>query len=387
MTTLQESYFMNIAPEPAAGIGMCRLVAQLDGEKVCRIDPHIGFSHRGIEKLMEEHNLLQGLVFTDKLNRSAPFSCVHSLVLAAEKLLGVKAPKRAECIRVILAETGRILSHLRATANLAADTGTDIVYPVVRKACQQAYALLDTVCVSCPPAVFIRPGGIKNDIAPQPKELIFNWLTKELPPVLIEIEELLTENRIFKSRTVGIGVIGEQDAVAAGFSGVNLRACGVKWDLRISEPYEIYDSLSFDMPVNPEGDCYARYLLRIFEIYQSMSIIRQILEMLPDGDVLLPDFCMGEKADSLTALSRRFELYGTGTALSAGEVYAATESPLGEFGVFLISDGSEKPYRCHFRSAGFPVMQALDLLTKGYDLADVRVILSSLNILTTETDR
>ena len=387
MTTLQESYFMNIAPEPAAGIGMCRLVAQLDGEKVCRIDPHIGFSHRGIEKLMEEHNLLQGLVFTDKLNRSAPFSCVHSLVLAAEKLLGVKAPKRAECIRVILAETGRILSHLRATANLAADTGTDIVYPVVRKACQQAYALLDTVCVSCPPAVFIRPGGIKNDIAPQSKELIFNWLTKELPPVLIEIEELLTENRIFKSRTVGIGVIGEQDAVAAGFSGVNLRACGVKWDLRISEPYEIYDSLSFDMPVNPEGDCYARYLLRIFEIYQSMSIIRQILEMLTVRDVLLRDCCRGEKADTLTALSRRFELYGTGTALSAGEVYAATESPLGEFGVFLISDGSEKPYRCHFRSAGFPVMQALDLLTKGYDLADVRVILSSLNILTTETDR
>ncbi len=383
----EDSYFMNIAPEPAAGIGMCRLVAQLDGETVRRVDPHIGFSHRGIEKLMEGKNLLQGLVLVDKLNRPAPFSCVHSFVLAAEKLLGVRVPDRARYIRVMLAETGRILSHLRATANLAADTGTDIVYPVARKASGQIYAILDEVCQSCPVSVFIRPGGIKHDIAPQSGELIFNWLTKELPSVLTEIEDLLTENRIFKSRTVGIGVIEAQDAVAAGFSGVNLRACGVKWDLRISEPYEIYDALSFDMPLKTQGDCYARYLLRIFEIYQSMSIIRQILDILPEGDVILPEFSLRDEEDSLTELSRRFELYGAGTPIPAGEVYAATESPLGEFGVFLVSDGTEKPYRCHFRSAGFPVMQALDKLTAGCDLADVRPILSSLNIITTETDR
>lgn len=383
----EDGSFMNIAPEPAAGIGMCRLVAQLDGETVRRIDPHIGFSHRGIEKLMEEQNLLQGLVLADKLNRSAPFSCVHSFVLAAEKLLGVSVPRRAACIRVMLAETGRILSHLRATANLAADTGTDIVYPVVRKASERIYALLDKVCLSCPLNVYIRPGGVKHDIAPQSAELIFNWLTKELPSVLTEIEDLLTENRIFKSRTVGIGVIEAQDAVSSGFSGVNLRACGVRWDLRISEPYEIYDALSFDMPLKTQGDCYARYLLRIFEIYQSMSIIRQILDVLPEGDVILPDFSINDDPDSLTELSRRFELYGAGTVIPAGEVYAATESPLGEFGVFLVSSGTQRPYRCHFRSAGFPVMQALDKLTAGCDLADVRVILSSLNLITTETDR
>lgn len=383
----EDGSFMNIAPEPAAGIGMCRLVAQLDGETVRRIDPHIGFSHRGIEKLMEEQNLLQGLVLADKLNRPAPFSCVHSFVLAAEKLLGVSAPRRAACIRVMLAETGRILSHLRATANLAADTGTDIVYPVARKASERIYALLDEVCLSCPLSVYIRPGGVKHDIAPQSAELIFYWLTKELPPVLTEIEDLLTENRIFKSRTVGIGVIEAQDAVSSGFSGVNLRACGVRWDLRISEPYEVYDALSFDMPLKTQGDCYARYLLRIFEIYQSMSIIRQILDVLPEGDVILPDFSINDDPDSLTELSRRFELYGAGTVIPAGEVYAATESPLGEFGVFLVSNGTQRPYRCHFRSAGFPVMQALDKLTAGCDLADVRVILSSLNLITTETDR
>lgn len=384
---LEDSYFMNIAPEPAAGIGICRLVAQLEGERVRRIDPHIGFSHRGVEKLMESRNLLQGLVFVDKLNRSAPFSCVHSFVLAAERLLGVSVPERASYIRVMLAETGRILSHLRATANLAADTGTDIVYPVVRKASGQIYALLDEACSSCPLSVYVRPGGVKHDIAPQSGELFFNWLTKDLPPLLTEIEDLLTENRIFKSRTDGIGAIEAQDALAAGFSGVNLRACGVERDLRISEPYEIYDALSFDMPLKTKGDCYARYLLRIFEIYQSMSIIRQILEDLPAGEVVSPDFDIKDDPDSLTELSRRFELYGAGTAVPAGEVYAATESPLGEFGVFLVSDGTERPYRCHFRSAGFPVIQALDKLTAGCDLSDVRVILSSLNVITTETDR
>lgn len=383
----EDGYFMNVAPEPAAGIGMCRLVVQLDGETVRRIDPHIGFSHRGIEKLLEKRNLLQGLVLADKLNRSAPFSCAHSFVLAAEKLSGVRVPRRASFIRVMLAETGRILSHLRATANLAADTGTDVVYPLVYKMSERIYAILDEVCRSCPVSVFVRPGGIKNDIAPQSGELIFNWLTKELPPVLAEIEDLLTENRIFKSRTVGVGVIGAQDAVTAGFSGVNLRATGMDWDLRIAEPYEIYDALSFEIPLKTQGDCYARYLLRIFEIYQSMSLIRQILEKMPEGEVLLPEFAIKDDPDSLTELSRRFELYGAGSPIPEGEVYASVESPLGEFGCFMISNGKEAPFRCHFRSAGFPVMQALDQLTAGCDLADVRTILSSLNIITTEIDR
>ena len=387
MTDFEDSYFMNIAPEPAAGIGMCRLVVQLDGETICRVDPHIGFSHRGIEKLMEKQNVMQGLVFVDKLNRQAPFSCVHTFVTAVEKLLGICPPGRASYIRAMLCEVSRICSHLWATAHLAEDTGTDFISSIVAKACDQIYAILDEVCQSCPLSVFIRPGGLKSDIAPQSKDMLFKWLVKDLPSVLNEIEDLLTENRLFKSRTVGIGVIEPQDALSAGFSGVNLRACGIKWDLRICEPYEVYDELSFDMPLKTQGDCYARYLSRIFEIYQSISIIRQILEKLPEGEYLLPEFKIKDQEDSLTEISRRFELYGSGIALPAGEVYAATESPLGEFGVFLISDGQCVPHRCHFRSAGFPVLQALDKLMVGYDLSDLRVILSSLNILTTETDR
>lgn len=382
----EDSYFMNIGPSPAVGTGMGRLVVRLDGETVCRTDPHIGFSHRGIEKCMEKATVLQGMLFTDKLNRSAPFSCSHAFVRAVEMLLGIEIPRRAAFVRVVLAEMGRILSHLRATANLAAETGTDMVYPLVNRATAKICALIDELCAGCQSGIYIRPGGVAKDISAKAPEHIQDWFSKAFPSVLSEIEDLLTENRIFKSRTVGIGMTDASFATAAGFSGVNLRACGIRWDLRTAEPYEAYDQASFDIPVKTEGDCYSRYLLRIFEIYQSVSIIRQLLEKMPAGEVMLPEF-LTKKKDSLTELSRHFELYGRGMTLPTGEVYAAVESPLGEFGVFLVSDGTEKPYRCHFRSAGFPVMQALDALTAQYDLADVRVIVASLNIVSTETDR
>lgn len=386
MIPWQSVSFANIAPEPSTGIGMCRLVAQLDGEKVRRIDPHIGFSHRGVEKLAEGGTLLQGLVLADKLNRSAPFSCTHAFALAAERLTGAKVPERAVAVRMILAETGRILSHLRATANLAADAGTDVVEPLARQASERIGAMLDVICRGCPAAVFVRAGGIANDVAPQTPEILFRWLTRELPPVLSEIEDLLTENAVFKSRTVGVGAVDAADALAAGFSGVNLRACGVDWDIRKKEPYEAYAAVPFEIPLKTQGDCYARYLLRLFEIYQSMAIIRHVSEHLPAGEVIDPDFDVGADG-GLTELSRRFELYGNGMKTPAGEVYAATESPLGEFGVFLVSDGGARPYRCRFRSAGFPVMQALNRMTEGCDLADVRVILGSLAVQTTEVDR
>lgn len=386
MIPWQNASFANIAPEPSAGVGMCRLVARLDGEKVLRIDPHIGFSHRGIEKLAEGKTLLQGLVLADKLNRFAPFSCTHAFALAVERLTGAKVPERGVAVRMILAETGRILSHLRATANLAADTGTNVVEPLARQASERIRAMLNEICRGCPAAVFVRAGGIANDVAPQTPEILSGWLTRELPPVLSEIEDLLTENAVFKSRTVGVGVIDAADALAAGFSGVNLRACGVDWDIRKKEPYEAYAGVPFEIPVKTQGDCYARYLLRLFEIYQSMAIIRHVSEHLPAGDVINPDFDVGADG-GLTELSCRFELYGNGMKTPAGEVYAATESPSGEFGVFLVSDGGAKPYRCRFRSAGFPAMQALNRLTEGCDLADVRVILGSLAVQTTEVDR
>ena len=380
------SYFMNIAPEPANAMGMCRLVVELDGETVKRVDPHIGFSHRGIEKIIENRNILQSLVYVDKINRLTPFLCCHAFVLSVEKLLAVNIPKRASYIRVMLVETARILSHLRAISNLALETGSRLVGAIVAKETGHIIDLLDEICQHSAFSVFIRPGGVKNDIAPQSREMLFDWLTKELPSVLSEIEDLLTENGIFKSRTQGIGVIDAQDALAAGFSGVNLRSCGVSWDIRVHEPYEIYNEISFDIPLKTQGDCYARYLMRIFEIYQSMTIIRQILDSLPEGEIISEQFHISDRND-LSELSRRFDLYAKGMTLPAGEVYVPTESAMGEFGMYLVSEGRETPYRCHFRSAGFSVMQALDMIMAGCDLADVRVILSSLDVLTTETDR
>lgn len=386
MTVFDDSYFINIGPSPSIGIGMGRLIVRLDGETVVRTDPHIGFSHRGIEKCIEQVVPLKGLVYTDKLNRSAPFSCSYAFVRALEKSEGIVVPQRAAYIRVILAEAGRILSHLRATANLAAETGTDMIYPLVLKAGAKIGSLINEICGGCPNGIYIRQGGVANDVFVEALERFSVWLTKEFPSVLTEIEDLLTENRIFKSRTVGIGQTDASFAVSAGFSGVNLRACGVKWDLRSNEPYDAYKNVDLDISVRSEGDAYSRYLLRIFEIRQSVSIIVKLSGTLPEGDIIHPDFAVS-KPDTLTEAGRFFERYGKGRALPRGETYAAVESPLGEFGVFLVSDGTEKPYRCHFRSAGFPVVQVLDTLTAGYDLADVRVIIASLNIITTETDR
>lgn len=387
MSVFDDSYFMNIAPEPACGIGFCRLVVQLDGEKIQRIDPHIGFSHRGIEKLMEKQNSFQALIFCSRLDRATPFAGAYPFVLAVEKLLGVQVPVRAKYIRVMLAETARILSHLRATANLAADTGTDAVFPIVRRAAMRITSLLNDICAGCPPETYFRAGGVKNDLSPDFAGKTAVWLDEELPPVLSEIQDLLTENRIFKSRTQGIGRIDAEDALDAGFSGVNLRASGVKWDVRVAEPYDAYDKISFDIPSRTEGDCYARYLMRIYEIFQSMTIVRQIIAEMPGGRVIVPEMTVEGQYGSLTALSRRFRMYGNGMELPQGEVYVATESPLGELGVYLVCDGSPRPYRCHFRSAGLPHLQALNHLAAGYDLADVRPVLSSLNIIMTEVDR
>ncbi len=377
--------FMNIAPEPAAGIGMCRLVAQTDGETVRRVDPHVGFSHRGIEKLVEEKNLIQGAVLVEKLNAAAPYSCAHAFVLAAERLIGATVPKRASFIRTAMAEAGRVMSHLRAIADLAAETGTEAVRPVARRAAALIRNAADALCGGCPPAAFIRVGGVRNDWRDDYAAVWEKLLTVDLPPLLTEIEDLLTENAVFKSRTVGVGVVDAATAVARGFTGVNLRACGEKRDLRADEPYEAYAGLPFDVPLKTRGDSYARYLLRVFEIYQSMALIRKIAEILPVGETIDPEYDVA--GTGLTALSRRYGFYGRGIDIPAGEVYAAVESPSGEFGVFMVGDGSPKPYRCHFRSAGFSVMQALDGLVAGADLADARVILASLDIKTTEVDR
>lgn len=390
MSPTETGYFMNIAPEPATGSGIFRLVAQLDGEVVRRADAHIGFSHRGIEKLMEGENGLQGLFFCSMLCRPIPFAGEHAFVLAAERLLGIRPPERAEYIRMLAAELARILSHLKSTADLADDTGTEIVRPIAARASRRIYALIARMCGASFPAAFFRIGGVRNDIPASLPDELFRWLTKEMPAVLHEIEELLTENRIFKARTVGIGVFNAEQALEAGFSGVNLRASGVAWDLRRTQPYDAYDREPPEVSVGKKGDCYTRFRLRIYEIYHALDLIRRVISAMPEGAVMLPEYDVPPRGDSRTtaeSVIRRFKLYADGTRLPAGEVYAATESPFGEAGVYLVSDGSAVPYRCHFRSAGFPHVQAAKELLKGCELADVRPILTSLNFLMTEVDR
>lgn len=389
MTDFNGNYFMNVGPVPATGAGIFRLVAEMNGEKIIRIDPHIGFSHRGIEKLMEQQNCFQGLFFCDRLFRDIPFVSEYSYVLAAERLLGITPPERGMHIRVLLAELSRIISHLKSISNLAEDTGTEIVHPIAFSAAKDIYGFFQQITGVALPSAFFRVGGVQSDIPAALPEAILSWIDREFQPVLYEIEGLLTENRIFKSRTVGIGVFDDKEALAAGFSGINLRASGVDWDLRRQESYDVYGKYKFEVPIGKNGDSYTRYLLKVHEIYQSISLIRQILSSLPEGAVLAPELMteIKEKDHSVEATIHRFELFSKGLKLPEGEVYAATESPLGEFGVYLLSHGEEKPYRCHFRSAGFPHLQALGRLVKGLSLSDVRPILSSLNIVMTEVDR
>lgn len=381
MTDVAETSFVNIAPEPATGLGLCRLVAQLDGEKVVRLDSHIGFCHRGIEKMLESVNVTQALVWCDKLCRTVPFAGGYAFVLAAEKLAGVEVPKRAKQIRSMLSEIARVSALLTMTGNLARDTGNATAGAIAAQAAARAIALCRKI-VRFPFGTYFRVGGVAGDLTDGFADDAAGWAS-EMPPVLDELKSLV-DNGIFRSRTKGIGVIGADDALTAGLTGDNARASGVKRDVRADEPYDAYADVDVAIPVSKDGDCYARYKIRMDGIEQSLDLIAQLLPQFAEGEV---NAFKHPETTTLTGLSTHFENVVKGLPLPAGGVYAAVETPFGETGVYLQGDGSPVPYRCHIRSAGFPAMQALAQIAVGADLVDIRPTVSSLGVSMTEVDR
>ncbi len=385
------SYTMNFGPQHPAAHGVLRLVLELDGEIVERADPHIGLLHRGTEKLIEHKTYLQALPYFDRLDYVAPMNQEHAFVLAAEKLLNIDIPSRAKYIRVIFDEIGRLLNHLLNITTQAMDVGA--ITPTLwgfeeREKLMEFYERASGARLH---AAYYRVGGVHQDLPKGLLEDIIEFIDN-FPKVIDDIEGLLTENRIFKQRNVDVGVIKKEDAMNWGFSGVMLRGSGVPWDIRKSQPYEIYNEIDFDIPIGKNGDCYDRYLVRIEEMRQSLNIIRQCIEGIPKGPVIIQNNKFsppkrGEMKRSMEALIHHFKLYTEGFKVPPGETYTAVEAPKGEFGVYLISDGSNQPYRCKIRAPGYAHLQATDFMSKGYMLADTVAIIGSMDVVFGEIDR
>ena len=385
------NFTINFGPQHPAAHGVLRLVLELEGEIVERVDPHIGLLHRGTEKLMEHKTYLQALPYLDRLDYVAPMNQEHAFCLAIEKLTGMGVPRRASFIRVIYSEIGRILSHLLNITTQAMDVGalTPPLWGFEER--EKLMVFYERACGSRMHANYFRPGGVHQDLPEALISDIYAWC-EQFPEKLQDIETLLTENRIFKQRNVDIGVVTAQDCHERGFSGVIVRGSGLAWDLRRSQPYEVYSELDFKIPLGKNGDCYDRYLCRVEEMYESVKIMKQCIEMMPVGPVMTQDNKFvpprrTEMKQSMEALIHHFKLYTEGVHVPAGEVYCAVEAPKGEFGVYLVSDGSNKPYRVKLRAPGFAHLAAMDYLNRGHMLADVSAILGSLDIVFGEVDR
>ncbi|MDH6268807.1 NADH-quinone oxidoreductase subunit D [Rhizobium sp. SG_E_25_P2] len=389
------NFTINFGPEHPSAHGVLRLVLELDGEIVERVDPHIGLLHRGTEKLIESKTYLQALPYFDRLDYVAPMNQEHAYSLAVEKLIGLEIPMRGQLIRVLYSEIGRILSHIMNVTTQAMDVGamTPPVWGFEER--EKLMVFYERASGARMHAAYVRPGGVHQDIPEKLVEDIGNWCDPFIK-TLDDIEGLLTDNRIFKQRNVDIGVISLADALSWSMTGVMVRGSGGAWDLRRSQPYECYSDLEFDIAVGKNGDCYDRYLIRMYEMRQSVRIMKQCVELLNgkhkigpvsaiDGKVVPPK--RGEMKRSMEALIHHFKLYTEGYHVPAGEVYAAVEAPKGEFGVYLVSDGTNKPYRCKIRAPGFAHLQAMDFLCKGHQLADVTAVLGSLDIVFGEVDR
>jgi NADH-quinone oxidoreductase subunit D len=384
-------FTINFGPQHPAAHGVLRLVLELEGEIVERVDPHIGLLHRGTEKLLEHKTYMQGTPYFDRLDYVAPMNQEHAFCLAIEKLAGIDVPRRAQFIRVVYCEIGRILSHLLNITTQAMDVGalTPPLWGFEER--EKLMVFYERASGARMHANYFRPGGVHQDLPPALINDILVW-ADQFPDRLDEIETLLTENRIFKQRNVDIGVVTKQECYDLGFTGVMVRGSGIPWDLRRNQPYEVYSELDFKIPLGKNGDCYDRYLCRVEEMYESVKIIKQALEMMPDGPVMTEDnkFVPPRRAEmkqSMEALIHHFKLYTEGVKVPAGETYAAVECPKGEFGVYLVSDGTNQPYRCKIRAPGFPHLAAMDYLNKGHMLADVSAILGSLDIVFGEIDR
>jgi NADH-quinone oxidoreductase subunit D len=389
------NFTINFGPQHPAAHGVLRLVLELDGEVCERIDPHIGLLHRGTEKLIENKTYLQAIPYFDRLDYVSPMNQEHAFALAIERMIGIAVPKRGQLIRVLYSEIGRILSHLLNITTQALDVGalTPPLWGFEER--EKLMVFYERACGARLHAAYFRPGGVHQDLPEKLVEDIAKWCDPFLETVA-KLDTLMTGNRIFKQRNVDIGVVKLEDAWALGFSGVMVRGSGAAWDLRKNQPYECYSEMDFDIPIGKNGDCYDRYLIRMEEMRQSVRIMRQCCEQLLgkektgpvsslDGKVVPPK--RGEMKRSMEALIHHFKLYTEGYKVPAGEVYAAVEAPKGEFGVYLVSDGSNKPYRCKLRAPGFAHLQAMDFLCRGYMLADVSAILGSLDIVFGEVDR
>lgn len=386
-----KNYTLNFGPQHPAAHGVLRMVLELDGEIVERVDPHIGLLHRGTEKLIENKTYMQAMPYFDRLDYSAPMAQEHAFVLAAERLLGCEVPRRGQFIRVLYAEISRLMNHLMNVCAQAMDVGatTPMLWGFVER--ETLMEFYERVCGARMHAAYFRVGGVHQDL-PSGLEKDIRTFIDHFPSVLDDIETLLTENRIFKQRNVDIGVVTQEEAMAWGFSGVMLRSTGLPWDIRKAQPYDVYGELDFDIPVGLNGDCYDRYHMRLEEMRQSLKIMTQCLDKMPEGPVLStdPKIAPPRRSDmktSMEALINHFKHYTEGVRVPAGETYTAIEAPKGELGVYLVADGSSKPYRCKVRAPGFAHLQGMDFLTRGHMLADASAILGSLDIVFGEVDR
>jgi NADH-quinone oxidoreductase subunit D len=386
-----QNYMINFGPQHPAAHGVLRLVMELDGEIIERCDPHIGLLHRGTEKLIEYKTYLQALPYMDRLDYVSPMCMEHSYVLAIEKLAGIEVPLRAKYIRTMFAEITRVLNHILNTTTHAMDVGamTPILWLFEER--EKLMEFYERVSGARFHAAYFRPGGVHQDLPDGLLGDIKDWCDG-FGKVLDEVQSLIADNRIFKQRNVDIGIISKDDAVAWGFTGPCIRASGVAWDLRKSQPYDAYDRMDFNVIVSNDGDCYARFMVRMDEMRESVKIIRQCVAQMPEGrhatlDRKVSPPSRGEMKRSMEALIHHFKLYTEGLHVPAGEAYVATESPKGEFGIFMVADGTNKPWRCHIRATGMAHLQAMDFLCKGHMLADAPAILGSLDIVFGEVDR
>ena len=386
-----KNFTLNFGPQHPAAHGVLRLVLEMDGEVVDRADPHIGLLHRGTEKLIEHKTYLQAVPYFDRLDYVAPQNQEHAFALAVEKLAKIEVPPRGQYIRVLYAEIGRILNHILNITAYAMDVGamTPMLWAFEHR------ELLMEFCERASGArlhmAYFRPGGVAKNISQELLDDIYKW-TDSYPQMIDDLEGLLTENRIFKQRTVDIGVVSAEQANDWAFTGPNLRASGIPWDLRKSQPYDVYSKMNFDVPTGKHGDCYDRYLIRMYEMRESVKIIKQCIEDMPPGPSAVDDNKFAPPSrdtmkQSMEALIHHFKLYTEGYHVPAGETYTVVEAPKGEFGVYLVSDGSNKPYRCKIRAPGFAHLQALDMMSSGHMLADVVANIGSVDVVFGEIDR
>jgi NADH dehydrogenase (ubiquinone) Fe-S protein 2 len=386
-----KNFTINFGPQHPAAHGVLRLVLELNGEVVERADPHIGLLHRGTEKLIEYKTYTQALPYFDRLDYVSMMAQEQTYSLAVEKLLGCDIPLRAQYIRVLFAEITRILNHLLAVGCHAMDVGAMTPFLWAFEEREKLMEFYERVSGARMHAAYIRPGGVSYDLPLGLLDDIHTFIS-QFNLRIDEMEEMLTSNRIWKQRLVDIGVVSAKDALNWGFSGVMLRGSGINWDLRKTQPYDVYDKMQFSIPVGTNGDCYDRYLIRVQEMRESLKIIQQCLNEIPLGPIKTDDHKITPPSrehlkQSMESLIHHFKLYTEGITVPAGETYTATEAPKGEFGVYLISNGTNRPYRCKIKAPGFGHLQALDFMAKGHMVADVVTIIGTQDIVFGEVDR